>query len=309
MTGFFQRMALSAVKPGGSIQPILSPLFSPSSLTSGPVSIETEERFTVSVPTQIAPRTKPWPSLDAPGAHALQAPEPSPKQERPTEVTESPLPTSAASAPGLKEKAEPLSFLRVAEKRDDQSAEEPVKPRRETTAVQPSVENQAIEAPRQSAALVKSATPTFVRLFTPLLPVPDETKAPIIVPRLPANRGDQSQEGALKLRSETIVRTQPKQKVEHSSKETESSAIAASEDVRQPDASTPAPTFASDRNERMSSPTRPVTRTEPDEIQIHIGRIEVVAVLPAPVAPAASKPKRGAPALDEYLRRSNRTSL
>jgi len=42
---------------------------------------------------------------------------------------------------------------------------------------------------------------------------------------------------------------------------------------------------------------------EPDEIQIHIGRIEVVAVPPAPVPPAALKPQRGVPSLDEYLRR------
>jgi hypothetical protein len=44
---------------------------------------------------------------------------------------------------------------------------------------------------------------------------------------------------------------------------------------------------------------------EPDEIQIHIGRIEVVAV-PPPVAPPASpKPRPGTPSLDEYLRRRN----
>lgn len=45
---------------------------------------------------------------------------------------------------------------------------------------------------------------------------------------------------------------------------------------------------------------------EPDEIQIHIGRIEVVAVPPAPAPPAALKPQRGAPSLDEYLQRRDR---
>jgi hypothetical protein len=44
---------------------------------------------------------------------------------------------------------------------------------------------------------------------------------------------------------------------------------------------------------------------EPDEIQIHIGRIEVTAVHPAP-APAAAKPQRNVPSLDEYLRRRDR---
>jgi hypothetical protein len=44
---------------------------------------------------------------------------------------------------------------------------------------------------------------------------------------------------------------------------------------------------------------------EPDEIQIHIGRIEVTAVPPAP-APPAAKPQRNVPSLDEYLRRRDR---
>jgi len=42
---------------------------------------------------------------------------------------------------------------------------------------------------------------------------------------------------------------------------------------------------------------------EPDEIQIHIGRIEVTAVQPAAPTPGASKPRRSARSLDEYLRR------
>ena len=44
---------------------------------------------------------------------------------------------------------------------------------------------------------------------------------------------------------------------------------------------------------------------EPDEIQIHIGRIEVTAVHPAP-APAVAKPQRNVPSLDEYLKRRDR---
>lgn len=47
------------------------------------------------------------------------------------------------------------------------------------------------------------------------------------------------------------------------------------------------------------------TIQQPDEIQIHIGRIEVTAVHPAP-APAAANPKRNVPSLDEYLKRRDR---
>jgi hypothetical protein len=42
-----------------------------------------------------------------------------------------------------------------------------------------------------------------------------------------------------------------------------------------------------------------------DEIQIHIGRIEVTAIHPAPVRTAPAKPARCGPSLDEYLRRRN----
>jgi hypothetical protein len=46
---------------------------------------------------------------------------------------------------------------------------------------------------------------------------------------------------------------------------------------------------------------------QPDEIQIHIGRIEVTAVHPAPISTAA-KFERNVPSLDEYLRRRDRRS-
>ena len=56
-------------------------------------------------------------------------------------------------------------------------------------------------------------------------------------------------------------------------------------------------------------PTEPKWRMsdrEPDEIQIHIGRIEVTAVPPAPAILPAPKPRHVAPSLDEYLRRRDR---
>ena len=47
---------------------------------------------------------------------------------------------------------------------------------------------------------------------------------------------------------------------------------------------------------------------EPDEIQIHIGRIEVLAMQQAPAAPVV-KPARKASSLDEYLRRRDGRTL
>jgi hypothetical protein len=54
--------------------------------------------------------------------------------------------------------------------------------------------------------------------------------------------------------------------------------------------------------QRLEPPVR-----EPDEIQIHIGRIEVTAVHPASTQ-APAKPQRNVPSLDEYLRRRDRRS-
>lgn len=55
--------------------------------------------------------------------------------------------------------------------------------------------------------------------------------------------------------------------------------------------------FADSRRSRQSS--------QPDEIQIHIGRIEVTAVQPTP-APVVTRAARKALSLDEYLQRANR---
>lgn len=48
------------------------------------------------------------------------------------------------------------------------------------------------------------------------------------------------------------------------------------------------------------------SRKEPDEIQIHIGRIEVTAVPPAPVIATPPQPRHSVPSLDEYLQRHGR---
>ena len=60
------------------------------------------------------------------------------------------------------------------------------------------------------------------------------------------------------------------------------------------------------RAPRENSSRRSATPSgQPDEIQIHIGRIEVTAVQQAPVPPAV-KPTRKGLSLDEYLQRANR---
>lgn len=58
----------------------------------------------------------------------------------------------------------------------------------------------------------------------------------------------------------------------------------------------------------MGSPSLGRREREPDEIQIHIGRIEVLAVPQATGATAAKVPRK-ASSLDEYLKRRDRRTL
>lgn len=67
-----------------------------------------------------------------------------------------------------------------------------------------------------------------------------------------------------------------------------------------PFAAAPRSTPRENSSRRSATPSR-----QPDEIQIHIGRIEVTAVQQAPVPPAV-KPTRKGLSLDEYLQRANR---
>jgi hypothetical protein len=63
---------------------------------------------------------------------------------------------------------------------------------------------------------------------------------------------------------------------------------------------------ASPQNNRNAGSTRPAQpQHEPDEIQIHIGRIEVTAVQPAATPRPAPKERNKSVSLDEYLSRRN----
>jgi len=65
------------------------------------------------------------------------------------------------------------------------------------------------------------------------------------------------------------------------------------------------PLFATTTHARGETATRASRRTssEPDDVHIHIGRIEVTAVQAAP--PQPPKPRRAATSLAEYLQRRN----
>jgi hypothetical protein len=62
-------------------------------------------------------------------------------------------------------------------------------------------------------------------------------------------------------------------------------------------------------NPRPSPRRAETNHQKPDEIQIHIGRIEVIAAPPPTARPPAPSSRRGSQSLDEYLRRRDRRAV
>lgn len=320
MNGYLQRIALSALKPGGSIQPILDSVFSPPDFVNGPedFSLETRQPVTAPVQSELAPRAELQPSAEATNARAISAPEPAPKFLQSADSINTPIPTLnrlfTPLVPGPKEEARTLISPVLLPKSGDQHLERVQKPQRETTvesAPTKEVEDQAGEIPsREPAELIKPAIPTSNRLLTPLFPGPKENAKTFIPPLLPAKDSDERQERAPKPRREITVAAPPAQKIEGRAEEIAQRAPVTKQISRKLAAPTTTIfTTGADGNERMGTHRGSPTRSEPDEIQIHIGRIEVVAVPPAPAPPASPKPQRHTPSLDEYLRRRDRKAL
>jgi hypothetical protein len=78
------------------------------------------------------------------------------------------------------------------------------------------------------------------------------------------------------------------------------------ESLPQPRTFTPASTPVRERLQRTVQLTPPAT-PQPDEIEIHIGRIEVAAVLPQPAPRLPARPVRKSLDLSEYLKRDRRS--
>jgi hypothetical protein len=233
MSGYLQRLALSVVKPGGSIQPVLRPLFAPPQFASAPeaFSVETAQSVTPGAPSESVSRADPRRSPDDSGVRAFQGPETGSKGQPP-------------------------------------------------------------------ADLIKNPIPTPIRSFRPLLHDSRDSAEPLIAAFHSARSGDRPERGSLKARPE-ITGAPPEQIVETAHRETN-----ADQDFRKVGASMSTRlTFASIEKERIGSRRARQAGREPDEIQIHIGRIEVTAMQPAASAGTTTKPRRSAPSLDEYLRR------
>jgi hypothetical protein len=271
VTGYLQRLALKTIQPGKSIQPILGSLFSRPDLRieAQPVSLETAETVVQPAPTEFAAQAGSPPPLGKPGVYAIRAPAEGPKAMEPTASVEAPISTPERNSliPVQKEKAEPPEIRST-----------------------------------ESSASIKTPTPR--RLASVLAPGPQvKMKAPVVSVS-PPNSADQHRQGAHNLPGGSMRELRDPKFVEPK-KLAPSVAITQRnlEEVVPPLAN---PITAANKKEGMNSRSaRPAERAS-DEIQLHIGRIEVIAVPPAATNP---KRKQGAPSLDEYLRRNSRKAV
>jgi hypothetical protein len=335
MNGYLQRIALSATKPADSIQPVLGSVFGPSNNASGFEASSVGATLLVArpEPSESELRVDSRASLNHHGrSAALEAYEPSPEGQQPAGLGEAPISTSNRLFTRLvhpsRDGEERLTGPRTPGKNRDQyqegSGQLPGE-RREEQPLTKTNEVQTVEMlPAKPAKLANPSTSTSNR--SSLSPwSAEKAKAPALE-LFAEPGGEQNPEGALDTRRKTTVGQAGKQQGEDQMRQiadetamsrgadragTQLAATTAiaNTDLRGFVASTPAPFRSQAEVKERAAPLRRRTEHPPDEIQIHIGRIEVIAVPPAQTPPAPQKPRRGSPSLDEYLRRRGGKSL
>jgi hypothetical protein len=282
MNGFLQRLASNVLSPGRTIHPVIGSVFSDSTDRRSSEAFQEEN----SAP----PRT--WPESPVEPYHGEGA-SPHVGPEFPTSSTAALRPSGPDSEP-----RPPVSRLpTVPSIRRNYEAGELVEQKDVHLREKPEPGNSSRDLPR----IIQTSAPSVKNIPVPtVISIPRKTEQernpePISPRKNPLRT--RAQQGALE-ESEAVPnsRYQPflAENLPRKGGATILPEISASL-IRDP------------RKEEKGelSHRSGLSQREPDEIQIHIGRIEVVAV-PPPVAPPASpRPRRGAPSLDEYLRRRN----
>jgi hypothetical protein len=304
MSGYLQRLASSVLSPGGSIHPVLTPVFSPSSSSMGPENIG-EERVASSSnePSNNIREESPMarPELVPPAA-ARNIPD----TEPPAAISSDPLALQPSPKSERKARAVPIeedrtSFKPLVNKDQIEKAEKPpvssMKAKQEAPGLakleDTSAKNNGAEVIRQPGTPVFDVSPQPAIAST-------ADKA-----MLKPNVEPVSEESVPSRTSENATQSRDAGKPEIAFGDSYTPLVAeyaARTDALKIFAATTRPALPDVRREAGSSRGFREPEREPDEIQIHIGRIEVTAAPPAAVRPAP-KPERKALSLDDYLKR------
>jgi hypothetical protein len=321
MSGYLQRLALNVLEPRESIRPVLGSLFSGAAAygISGDLPLETERPAPAGTVFESVPQTTP-PLADS--KRLSPDPEPGAEEKKSPQSIFNPVSgsTQAALVPGPGEKTRAFLAHNLPSKRGDERHEEVLRTS-QSEPTERTLETRAVENQLPKKAASESAG--FANRFPPasdsasLISKTGAKTETRLVPLLVRN-DDQPQSESLK-RPETSASTLPRAEAKRLSGQTAADAlvpkVAGGPPVRQGPTTVAKQAFRtmvvprSDPHGKKGMPDSRTSRPEPDEIQIHIGRIEVIAVPPAPPAPPPPKRKPGAPSLNEYLQRRNGRSV
>jgi hypothetical protein len=266
MNGYLQRLALGVLKPGGTIQPFVPSMFSPPEFVSDPEISATE----TAVPA-------------TPGTSSSSAPAPN---SRPL-VHDPDAPSSPAREAASKG---PPSFLEHPKSR---SSPEPARTARHRSLDEPEAPAVHHAAP---APIPGQPNPVSRRSFAPLVPRPAGSAETLAIPLGDGGHRVQHEPGPHNPRIETTEEAPPQPLVDVRKMESAPGMVHAPAMISPHSLDT-------DGKQKRDSRTGEQPRREPDEIQIHIGRIEVIAAPSSQARQASPRPQRGPSALDEYLRR------
>jgi hypothetical protein len=273
LNGYLQRLVLSTRNPGGSIRPMLGSIFAAPQYRRTPKTVEVEEEAV----SRGRSESLVAPLLDTPRVFE----NPKPERARPESfvtpladtprIFENPKPETAPPASGIP----PLQTHTLVPGRAAQSEDfNPIS--EETSSFKPLVaraQQEEIEKPAVRFTGIVEPAETLARGEVSVHPQPARERTDHdVVFRAPFRP----------LMAEKLQRTEPQKTF--------------------PDASSPLASNAGREEKRDLSRRLGMPAREPDEIQIHIGRIEVTALPPAPVRPAP-KPAHKSLDLGAYLKR------
>ena len=296
MKGYLQRMVSGAISPGGSIRPITGSVYSSLRPHAGVEAPAVEPNFI-------------RPGHDAPEPHAAPdagPPGPSPQPVRQSEVRATgkiPAPHVAPEIPFGPSVEGPVGEERERGPR--------VRPPEKTAITAPHEDREGTpRAPTQPEPVERRPSPIAGRSVR-LVPAREAT--PLSGSSAPAAQ-ESAPVGAPAVEAESPVKAGPPEnsgdQPAGAGKRPYVPLVAGdfpAPPARDESLEGPRESHAAQRpRERAPAATvRSAARQGPDEIQINIGRVEVVAAPPPAMRPAAQKAQRKAPSLDDYLRRRN----
>jgi hypothetical protein len=291
MSGFLQRITGSAIRRQTSLHPLVEPVYAAARRDEAPaLQFPEETRRVVSQPPEgLAERTQP------PASH----PSPEASFQSPTSSSARLENVRGMNSEITQEVGAPNSAAKHSGQREDSSGiENSVSSLLGSGAFQPLLARSP-DLPRPDGAAYESPSERTITGF-------DTGKMAADAP----SRGFKSASDSM-AEARTGFRPWVYQPLIATSTPMPSGSAEAAEGPRPSEPARFAPELqaASQRaaaNQALARRTPPQMRSpiQPDEIQIHIGRIEVIAVPPPAARPAAPPARRGQ-SLDEYLSRSN----